>query len=126
MRRKTLMFALAFMIGAGVCHAEGIALPGCERLIFTAGQSRQGVDFHNPASNSCYFRLTLVLESGKVLWRSDFIEPGVEVKEILLAAHLEAGTYNAVLSHECFSLKDKTPLNGLNVKLKILSEVNGK
>lgn len=126
MRRKTLMLAIALMIAAGACNAEEIAIPGFERLIFTADQRRQDVYFHNPASNSCYFRLTLILENGEVLWHSDLIEPGGEVKEILLADPLNAGTYSAVLGYECFSLKDKTPLNGLNVKLKILSEVKEK
>ena len=126
MRQRTLMFALVFVMIAGACNAGGIAIPGYERLKFIANEKNQGVKFHNPDSNSCYFRLTLITEKGKVLWRSDFIEPGGEVKEILLSEALEAGTYNAVLKHECFSLKDKTPLNGLNVKLKILSEENKK
>ena len=86
-------------------------------MIFNADEKNQSVKFYNPASNSCYLRLSLILDGGKELWRSDFIEPGEEIKEILLSEALEAGTYGALLKYECFSLNDKTQLNGLEMKL---------
>ena len=63
-------------------------------------------------------------EDGKELWRSGLVEPGGEVREILLSEPLEAGTYGAILKYECFALENKSPLNGLNIKLKIVSEVS--
>ena len=80
--------------------------------------------FTNPPENSCYFRLTLATEDDKVLWCSELIEPGGEMKEILLNEALEAETYGATLQYECFTLEDKSPLNGINIKLTILSEVS--
>ena len=46
------------------------------------------------------------------------------MKEILLNEALEAETYGATLQYECFTLEDKSPLNGINIKLTILSEVS--
>ena len=102
------------------------AIPGYEKLIFKAGETKQSVRFQNPGTNSCFIRLTLMTEDGKELWRSDLVEPGGEVREIVLSEALEAGTYGAILKHECFALEDKSPLNGLNMKLKIVSEVSKK
>ena len=45
------------------------------------------------------------------------------MREILLNEALEAGTYGAILKYECFALEDKSPLNRMNIKLKISSEV---
>lgn len=121
-----------------------ISIPGYESLDFKAGKKKQSVNFYNPEENTCYFRISLVLkaddgtgtdkasgddeakkteESGgadeaeKVLWTSELIEPGEEVKSIEISKELESGEYPAVLKYECFSLKDETPLNGSNVEL---------
>ena len=58
-------------------------------------------------------------EAEEVLWTSELIEPGEEVKSITLDKELESGDYPALLKYECFSLKDKTSLNGSNVELII-------
>ena len=119
MNRKTnIIFIIIFaFLFACKSYAGGIAIPGYEKLIFNADEKSQSVKFYNPDSNSCYLRLSLILDGGKELWRSDFIEPGEEIKEILLSEALEAGTYGALLKYECFSLNDKTQLNGLEMKL---------
>lgn len=110
-----------------------IAIPGYESLEFKAGKEKQSVDFYNPDENTCFFRISLVVkdetdtangEEGNageetVLWTSDFIEPGEHVKSIKLSKELESGEYAAILKYECFSLKDKTPLNGSNVELML-------
>ena len=103
------------------------------------------MNFYNPEENTCYFRISLVLEQGNgaetgnasgdapgneqgaagsaenetVLWTSDLIEPGEEVGSITLNKELESGEYPAILKYECFSLKDETPLNGSNVELTL-------
>ena len=110
-----------------------ISIPGYESLEFKAGKEKQSVDFYNPDENTCFFRISLVVkdetdtangEEGNageetVLWTSDFIEPGEHVKSIKLSKELESGEYAAILKYECFSLKDKTPLNGSNVELTL-------
>ena len=117
-RKLNIIFIIIFaFLFACKSYAGGIAIPGYEKLIFNADEKSQSVKFYNPDSNSCYLRLSLILDGGKELWRSDFIEPGEEIKEILLSEALEAGTYGALLKYECFSLNDKTQLNGLEMKL---------
>ena len=117
-RKPNIIFIIIFaFLFACKSYAGGIAIPGYEKLIFNADEKSQSVKFYNPDSNSCYLRLSLILDGGKELWRSDFIEPGEEIKEILLSEALEAGTYGALLKYECFSLNDKTQLNGLEMKL---------
>ena len=110
-----------------------IAIPGYESLEFTAGKEKQSVDFYNPDENTCFFRISLVVkdetdtangEEGNageetVLWTSDMIESGEHVKSIKLDKELESGEYAAILKYECFSLKDKTPLNGADIKLTL-------
>ena len=118
---------------SNIVENPNIAIPGYESLTFTAGKKKQSVDFYNPDENTCYFRISLVLkgetdtangEEGNageetVLWTSDFIEPGEHVKSIKLSKELENGEYTATLKYECFSLKDKTPLNGSNIELTL-------
>ena len=122
-----------------------ISIPGYESLDFVAGKKKQSVNFYNPEENTCYFRISLVLEEDNgaetgnssddapgnergaagsaenetVLWTSDLIEPGKEVGSITLNKELESGEYPAILKYECFSLKDETPLNGSNVELTL-------
>ena len=118
---------------SNVVENPNISIPGYESLTFTAGKKKQSVDFYNPDENTCFFRISLVIkdetdtangEEGNageetVLWTSDFIEPGEHVKSIKLSKELESGEYAAILKYECFSLKDKTPLNGSNVELML-------
>ena len=123
-----------------------ISIPGYESLDFKAGKKKQSVNFYNPKENTCYFRITLVLkaddgtgtgkatedeeanvtettagtdEAEEVLWTSELIEPGEEVKTLKLDKELESGDYPAILKYECFSLKDEAPLNGSNVELTL-------
>ena len=123
MKRKTNIVLIIIFAFLFVCksYAGGIVISGYDKLIFKAGETKQDVNFQNPASNSCFLRLALITEDGKELWRSDLIEPDGKVKKILLSEALEAGTYGAVLKHEYFSLADKTKLNGININLKILA-----
>lgn len=98
--------------------ASGITITGYDVLVFSAGERTQSVMFSNPGTNSCYVRMTLFVE-GRVMWRSGLLEPGESVGTITLSEALDAGTYRGLLEHECFSLEDKTPLNGLNMALMI-------
>ena len=120
---------------SNIVENPNIAIPGFESLEFKAGTKKQSVSFYNPEENTCYFRISLVLKSDdgskadgtagdseakeEVLWTSDLIEPGEEVKSIKLVKELESGDYPAYLKYECFSLKDETPLNGSNVELTL-------
>lgn len=95
-----------------------INIPGFEALDFKADKDSQSVPFHNPKDNTCYFRLTLTLD-GETLWQSDYIAPGETVGDIKLTRTLDSGEYNAKLKYECFTLQDKSPLNGMDLDLAI-------
>ena len=96
-----------------------IAIPGYEKLSFTAGKTAQTVNLKNPPENACTFVLTLTLEGGETLWTGKAISPGEAFTRITLSRALDAGEYPATLHYDCFSLQDNTPLNGAEVKLTI-------
>lgn len=98
--------------------SSNINIPGFEALDFKAGKEKQSVPFHNPKDNACYFRLTLTLD-GETLWQSGDIAPDEKVGEIKLSHALEKGDYAAKLKYDCFTLQDKTPLNGAEIDLAI-------
>lgn len=94
-------------------NPETIAIPGFTAMTLTAGETRQQVSLHNPEDNEAYFRISLILPDGTLLWRSEFIEPGKGVREITLNEPLAAGEYpDTTVRYECFSLDDQSPLNG--------------
>ena len=95
-----------------------ISVPGYESLSFKAGDTAQTVNLKNPQTNDCYFVLSLII-NGETLWTSDYIEPGYAVKTLTLSRPLDKGEYEAVLHYDCFTLNDKTPLNGAEIKLNL-------
>ena len=98
---------------------ENIAIPGYEKLDFTAGKTAQTVNLKNPPENACTFVLNLKLEGGETLWTGKALSPGEAFTRITLERALDAGEYPATLHYDCFSLQDNTPLNGAEVKLTI-------
>lgn len=98
-----------------------ISVPGYDRLILKSNKKRQKVNLYNPKENSCYFALSLILEDGTVIWQSELLEPDTMFDYIFLTKELKAGNYeNVTLKYDCFSLKDKTPLNGSEIVLNLL------
>ena len=103
-----------------VKNDSSISIPGYEGLTLSANTKKQKVSLPNPAENTCYFVITLSLEDGTVLWKSDYIEPGETSKPIKLTTKLSAGNYPALMKYECFKLDEsKTPLNGAEIKLTL-------
>jgi len=97
---------------------SNIEIPGYESVEFKAGKEKQSSRFYNPEGNSCFFRLSLIT-GDETLWQSDYIAPGEKADKLKLNRALEAGEYAAKLKYECFTLNDKTPLNGAEIELKI-------
>ena len=104
---------------SNIVENPNISIPGYESLDFTAGKKKQSVDFYNPDENTCYFRISLVVEE-ETLWTSELLVPGEHIKSIKLDRELESGDYPATLKYECFSLKDETPLNGSDIELTLI------
>jgi len=116
-------FLIVLIFAGALWGNPNVSVRGYEVLTFKAGEKTQRVNLHNPETNSCYMKLTLIQDV--VLWSSELIEPGGSINEISLARALGAGTYNATLKHEFFSLDDKSAksaLNGLNISLKLRVE----
>ena len=103
-----------------ISEKENISVPGYEKLEFKADSTKQKVYLTNPKDNTCYFILSLVLEDGTVIWKSDYLEPGAAFDRIELDKPLEAGNYeNVTLKYECYTLADKRELNGSASKIEL-------
>ena len=99
---------------------ENIAIPGYEKLSFTAGKTAQTVNLKNPPENACTFVLTLSLdESGETLWTGKALSPGEAFTRITLERALDAGEYPATLHYDCYTIEDNQPLNGAEIQLTI-------
>lgn len=99
---------------------NSIAIPGYEGLTLKADSKNQDVSLKNPETNPCYFVITLYLEDGTVLWKSEMIKAGSASKPIKLNRELSAGSYKAKLKYECFRMdENKTPLNGAETKITL-------
>lgn len=93
--------------------SQSIAIPGFEKMVMKAGQTRQTVKLYNPETNACYFIITLSLSDGTPLYRSGMIKPGQVVDVIEISRSLQAGTYeNAILQYDCYSSDGLQQLNG--------------
>ena len=97
-----------------------IAIPGYEKLDFTAGKTAQTVRLTNPPENACTFVLSLTLDdTGETLWKGDALSPGEAFTRVTLKRALTAGEYAATLRYDCFSLQDGAPLNGAEIKVTL-------
>ena len=99
-----------------------IAIPGYETVELTADSLEQTLCFPNPAQNICYFRISLYLADGTLLWKSGDVAPGENSEPVVLNQPLAAGKYrDAILSYECFTMDENhTQLNGAQTKLMLL------
>lgn len=107
---------------ATVKKNEGsISIPGYEMLELKADSKQQTVALSNPAQNNCYFEISLYLEDGTLLWKSDLIEPGEATEPIVLTKELSKGYYpKSVLHYDCYAMDaDKTPLNSAEMKVTL-------
>lgn len=97
-----------------------ISVPGYEKLELVAGKKKQNVYLNNPNENTCYFVMSLILEDGTIIWKSDYLEPGMAFDRIELNQPLEKGNYeNVTLKYNCYSIVDKRELNGSAVTVTL-------
>ena len=113
------MSVTAFAADSTTLTAE---IPGFSELHFKAGQTEQNMTVPNPPQNFCWFKVSLVLEDGTVLWTSNLIAPGEESEQVVLNEPLEKGEYkNAMLKYQCFADEaEQKALNGAETKLTII------
>lgn len=100
--------------------SESVDIPGYKLIELKANTKQQDTYLGNPANNKSYFKLSLILEDGTVIWQSDYLEPGVAFSHIELNQELEKGTYeNATLHYDVYSVAGYTQENGSDIKLTI-------
>lgn len=92
---------------------DSIAIPGFEKMVMKAGQTKQTIKLYNPETNSCYFQIYITLADGTELFHSGMIKPGQTIDSIEISRSLKAGDYkDAVLRYDCYALEGLQPLNG--------------
>ena len=102
---------------------ERITIPGYKGIYLAAGTNQQKVDFYNPESNNCLFKISLYLSNDYLLFESDLLKPGERLNDITINLKLEKGIYkNCVLVYQCYSMDGKTQLNGSNQTIEINSK----
>lgn len=101
---------------------DTIDIPCYDRLIFKAGEKEQKLSVPNPPQNFCWFKVSLILKDGTVLWTSRMIAPGEESGHAVLNSPLEKGEYeNAMIKYQCFADEaGRNALNGAETKLTIV------
>jgi len=101
-----------------------IAIPGVTKLVLEADKLDQkvaDVDFYNPEENECTIVYELVLETGKVIWRGNPLQPGYRYKDIKLKEKLPEGRYKGIINAKCFD-KNGGQLNSCSFEVNILSK----
>lgn len=102
---------------------QSISIPGRSGIALAANTTTQTVDFYNPQENQCYFVISLYLSDGTMIYKSDYIKPGERITDIELLQTLKQGIYkNCTLNYDCFTLANKSRLNGSTIKLEINSQ----
>lgn len=103
-----------------ITENPNISYPGYGELSFKANKKKQDIYIHNPKENTCYFQMSLILSDGRMIWQSEYLEPGNAFNRIELSEALSKGTYeNAVLQYDSYSITDGRPLNGSSINLTI-------
>ena len=99
----------------GIGATGSIMIPGYETIVMKAGQKEQTVSLGNPGENECYFIITIQLQDGTEIFRSDMVDPGTEITSISLHQPLKAGIYNeCILRYSCYDMNTLEELNGAN------------
>ena len=104
-----------------VKNKNSISVPGFGQINLVADQLEQTTRLYNPEQNNCYFKISIVLSDGTVVWKSDFMAPGEKADKITLLKSLPEGTYNDVaVRYDCFSMNKQSGLNNAQIKLKLV------
>lgn len=99
----------------------GIQIPGYSKAEMEEGDTQLHLSIGNPKENNCRFYVTVRLEDGTVLYKSELLKPGYGLTEIPLEQTLNKGTYDAEVFYECVTLdEDASPLNSAISKFQLI------
>lgn len=103
----------------GASGAGKICIPGFDSLVFLAGQTKQKVNFYNPAVNKDrLFLMTLYIDNS-VYWKSGYCPSGSGYYDIELSEPLPEGEYSGYLKIQVFK-PDGKEVNGAKVAFNLL------
>lgn len=98
-----------------------IQIPGYSKAEMEEGDTQLHLSIGNPKENNCGFYVTVRLEDGTVLYKSELLKPGYGLTEIPLEQTLNKGTYDAEVFYECVTLdEDASPLNSAISKFQLI------
>lgn len=100
-----------------VMDIQSISIPGFKSLTIPANVTSVSVHLYNPETNPCYFEISITIQDGKEeIYKSKLLAPGTDLYNIELNQGLKAGSYDAVLQYNTYSMDDSfTPMNGAQV-----------
>ncbi|SHH57258.1 hypothetical protein SAMN02745196_00821 [Clostridium collagenovorans DSM 3089] len=105
----------------GKKNTDTIDIPGFDTMNFKVDTVEQSVNLYNPKENTCYFKMTIILNDGTRLWESKLVEPNKAIYDITINQSLSTGIYDdCTLKYECFKMDEtQTPLNGSEIKFTL-------
>ena len=97
-----------------------ITICGFTEWTVKAGETEKlPISLKNPGGNPCYFTFIITLEDGTVLYQSDHVPPGNEIRRITINEPLEKGTYTAYVSILTNELETGAKMNSADTKITI-------
>lgn len=102
-------------------HAKsyvGSYIPGFDTLYLVANTKNQKVNFYNPESNNCYFKMYLYIDD-RMVWQSEFVKPGRGFYDITLSREYQPCNTTGYLKIECYSLDAVKLTKTVNIKFNV-------
>ena len=97
---------------------QGSYIPGFDTLNLVSGTKNQKVNFYNPESNSCYFKMYLFIDN-HLVWQSEFVKPGRGFYDITLSREFQPCTTTGSMKIECYSIDTIKLTKTVNIKFNV-------
>lgn len=105
-----------------VTSSDSTIIPGFGSMTIESNRTNVTASLRNPLQNKCYFLITITLENGSEVFKSQLIPPGKRFNSITLSKPLAPGEYKVTLTYQTFDLGNQQELNGADLNLKIISK----
>ena len=98
----------------------GVVFPDIGDISVPAGAQDLQMSLSNLPGNDCIFVFEIVLaDTGEVLFSSEQVGPGDEIRNVTLIRPLEKGEYRAVLNTRAYDVGSEVPFDELNAEFII-------
>lgn len=108
---------------AAAAEGNELLIPGYSWAEMKEGDLTLSLSVGNPEENTCYLKAALIVETeegDQILYESGLFEPGKGVKELTLTQTLPAGTYDARVLFQGYTMDDeKKELNSADSAFKL-------